>query len=457
MEKLQVYQQTFEGGINTYVPDTFPARQLEDNEAYRIVNFNLLGNRLVRRRNDKEFSAANYATRIFGLFYNQLTAPKGTYVISNDKHLWVDGADKGVTDVTQTAQFVLMDGRVFFCGNSSLYSYTAGGGLVNETTANSAPKGYALCVHKLRLFVAGYATGLEGTLYYSELGTATGWTINGQDDFAGYIDIDDITDPITNLLSFYDTLVLFKQKKVYYVLGSNPQTLSVQLMVSGIGCVSNNGSCVAGRKYFFVDSTGVFDESLSIPDITSKLGYATFTSSSKDSYLVFNDYHKRLYFLPSTPILLVYDLMNEQWTDSRFYDTGSPPVIKNIYGVSSESYNLYFGKTIGSNINIWKIDETDVGFVSTVSIKTRMIGGESDTYKFFRYFTIFPNPSSHNYNVTNYNIATISGLTYDGAKARGALNLLGRQIELHLDTTADKIPEIERIEVYYTDTGRRTK
>jgi hypothetical protein len=98
------------------------------------------------------------------------------------------------------------------------------------TSSNNPPPSGAryLALHEGRLFVSD-----GNDIYYSQINKPEAF---GGDAISG---VSRDGQPVTGLLATQGQLLIFKQDSVWGVLGSDPQTWSVRLLIPDIGCVSH--------------------------------------------------------------------------------------------------------------------------------------------------------------------------------------------------------------------------
>jgi len=108
-------------------------------------------------------------------------------------------------------------------------------------------------------------TGGDSTLYYSVLNNFWYWP-QGQidtsvtaDDFRELIDPDD-GDFITNIVPYYDLLLIFKRNSVYVWGGYDQTDFFVRKIeyVDRVGCISSRGAVVADNWCYFIDRNGIY-------------------------------------------------------------------------------------------------------------------------------------------------------------------------------------------------------
>lgn len=363
-ERLQALSHNFSGGINLYTePHSLP-----ETDSISIVNYILQGGALYKQRKEQWLVDGGVSTALKGLFYNRFT-PSGIYFVSNN-----GSADKlyktnpaGVLGTVITASntnyaFTIFKSSLFLCAGDNLYEYN-GSNLINVTTTHSAPKSYSLTVFKNRLFASGIGAN-AARLYFSALNAPHDWTTP---DDAGYIDIDDTRDAITNVISFYDVLVVFKSNSIYLLQGSEPADFVIIPVHKEVGCISNLGAVITEKEIFFLSPQG------GIYPLSATQGYGNFIAGDdiamklniqvtpdNASYMFYSQGEVRLYFMLNNSSyrgIYIYDFIAKAWTRFISYDTINLPCVIN--GLTGSLTNLYFGRQTASessgNIQIYTL------------------------------------------------------------------------------------------------------
>lgn len=110
------------------------------------------------------------------------------------------------------------------------------------------------------------ATGKDALLYYGQV-----WRTDGEfvlDDFpsagattsGGVLPVapNDGFGPITAVVSYFESLYVFKQRACYRVTGSTVATFSVELVFSDRGCVAQRTAKVVEDRLYFLDVQGIY-------------------------------------------------------------------------------------------------------------------------------------------------------------------------------------------------------
>lgn len=148
-------------------------------------------------------------------------------------------------------------------------------GTTVSTLAGSPPLATMLANFNSFIFAAGNAT-YPYRLYFCNDGNETVWS--GTD----YIDIGDLTSPITGLAVLFNNLYIFTRKQIYQLSGYSRDTFSVSLANPTIGCVAwksivqvdNNLIFFSERGIYSFDGVNVHYLSEGIQLTVSKLNYS---------------------------------------------------------------------------------------------------------------------------------------------------------------------------------------
>jgi hypothetical protein len=118
----------------------------------------------------------------------------------------------------------------------------------------SPPNGNLFASWKNRVWISGN-TSYPNRLYFSALNNEADWTTSGD---AGNIDIvKDDGDYITAIMPQGNRMLIFKQNSIYALSWSSPQSSSVDLAASGIGCIAPYSvTSVDGRVIFLFGGAG---------------------------------------------------------------------------------------------------------------------------------------------------------------------------------------------------------
>jgi len=105
--------------------------------------------------------------------------------------------------------------------------------------------------YKNMLFMGGFSSQTSN-VWYSDLGAPY------QVQLENFVEIrTDNGDVITNMITFQDTLVVFKNNSVHEINGDAPQNLSLKNMTHEYGCVNSTGAVTFENKLWFCDQKGI--------------------------------------------------------------------------------------------------------------------------------------------------------------------------------------------------------
>ena len=107
-------------------------------------------------------------------------------------------------------------------------------------------------VHKARVWAAR-ADSTPYRIYYCSLKNADDWTTTG-----GSIDLPDISQVITGIVSWGGYLHVFTENKIYILLGSTPNDFSLRNSSSIVGAVAPRSIRISDIGIIFLSRTGVF-------------------------------------------------------------------------------------------------------------------------------------------------------------------------------------------------------
>ena len=148
---------------------------------------------------------------------------------------------------------------------TSSHTHLDGYGLQRLGDISTLPTGYSVTTFTpncaLTAFGRLWVANIEGdtqTIYFSDLQNPAQWTTGT----AGSLDISTVIptgDPIVALAQHNGFLVIFCRKHVVIYAGaSNPATMTLQDIVSGVGCIARDSVVsVAGTDLLFLSATGV--------------------------------------------------------------------------------------------------------------------------------------------------------------------------------------------------------
>jgi hypothetical protein len=259
-------------------------------------------------------------------------------------------------------------------------------GLLIELDHDTAPDFTKMVLHKERLF--GFEEN-SSALYYgniSKLGyfprNQLGLSFTPANYTAGknniiYVGQDD-GDKITNIVSFYDRLLIFKENNVYALYGFDESDFYVKKIeyTERIGCVSKRGAVVKDNFCYFIDKSGIYRTNGNTIDEDFKEAVREFfnfdgdglykiDSSEIDNSIAIientrpNDLIKFYFTMPNSSnykingLGLIFHTKTQQWS----YDTGYLAKSVGVYESSSVDYMLR-GDDYGY---VWIHKQTNLG------------------------------------------------------------------------------------------------
>lgn len=184
----------------------------------------------------------------------------------------------------ETPYFILTNG-------ADVYS-AVGGGTTLTALAGNPPNGSIIELHKERVWIAGVA-GLPDTLYYSNKLVPTDWV--EEDQKAGFFMFPTWDgDKIIAIKSFGDSLLVWKQRSMWRIVGSIYDEFMIELVIDDIGAVNPNAVAIGEGICFFATSIGIFSfngvevkpyKTREIQDIYNSLDKSTLSLFWTNGYL----------------------------------------------------------------------------------------------------------------------------------------------------------------------------
>lgn len=112
-------------------------------------------------------------------------------------------------------------------------------------------------------------------------GTDTSADSRDYREFAGKDD----GDKITNIISYYDYLIIFKENSVYVLEGYDQTTFSIRKIdfSDGIGCVGHRAAAIAGNWCYFIDKNGIYRTNAQRIEYVGEAAEAFFNPSNPNS------------------------------------------------------------------------------------------------------------------------------------------------------------------------------
>lgn len=122
------------------------------------------------------------------------------------------------------------------------------------------------CVHKSRFFIA-YVNAVEvdpahddGTYYLAfKYPSRLYWSdLYQADRIMGFVEVGSDRDKITQIVSFNNTLVIFKESTIHVLYGGGPADFTVREANAGLGCIAPRSVCVLDNTLIFLGNDGQF-------------------------------------------------------------------------------------------------------------------------------------------------------------------------------------------------------
>jgi len=132
-----------------------------------------------------------------------------------------------------------------------------------------------LSSYRNRMFWSGGATNKD-RLYFSE--TDRPGTVTDENDNWIRVGGEDETEPITSHVAILDSLVIFKKRSIYVLMGDSIDNFVLNKVTSNLGCVSHGSIAVADDIVYFAGENGIYSFDLN-----------TITEISKEISVTYNN------------------------------------------------------------------------------------------------------------------------------------------------------------------------
>ncbi|MBM3701731.1 MAG: LamG domain-containing protein [Actinobacteria bacterium] len=206
-------------------------------------------------------------------------------------------------------------------------------------------------IHKARLWAAR-SDSLPYRLYYSSLNNGDDWTTTG-----GYINLPDLTQTITGLVSWGGYLFIFTETYIYRLLGSTPNDFSLQKTNSSVGAIAPRSIEVSDIGILFLSRTGCFsfdgNTSHKLSDKVEPIINDISKTNIQNACAIFDGQSK--YWLSYTHKnasynnkILIYDTILKEWYP---YDNLNINYFERAYG-GTDRGELYGGSSTSNGI-VW--------------------------------------------------------------------------------------------------------
>lgn len=224
--------------------------------------------------------------------------------------------------------------------------------LITSGMANQAT-GTVVEYHKNQLFVTG-DTDYPSRVYFSDLGDITSYY---RTDFFDVQTTDG--SKVRSLCSAFDSLYIFKDKSIWRLSGDERDSFRLQLMVSGIGTISNGSVKVVNNYIYFTtaqNDIAVYDGAYTCKFISQKIrgtiGDLNFQRATNNISAAFSTYkYNDFDYYVSTTLsgsttnnrILVFDTQHSAWTKFKGINANAMCVGDN----DTFQNALYFGDYSG--------------------------------------------------------------------------------------------------------------
>lgn len=244
-------------------------------------------------------------------------------------------------------------------------------------------------VYKNQMFMGGF-TLTPSTVWFSDVGDPEGI----DPDFNFEVRTDD-GDRVTNLQSYGNRLLIFKELSFHELLGDSPENFSLREVSLQYGCINNKTSCVWSDRCWFLDRKGICEYTGGIPSVVSNkidniFDRMNLSVARQTAEMRFMKNRNEVWI--SIPVdgssvnnlLLIYDINIEAWA---FWDGINIAVMAKMIGRNS-SETSFFGdyqnrlNTFGSSL----MGDNGSGFTSMVKFRYEHPEGQSVEKIFRRLF-----------------------------------------------------------------------
>jgi hypothetical protein len=263
--RRQQVLQGFGEGLNTFNDKLY----IKDNEM--VDCYNLIGDQYpsIRTRADRILQSLPASTEAAGV-YNSIgvrtTTNAGTQIHKAFGNTWSYGLRGAVawTNVSTTINPSTVFGK-FVEFNTMLAKYTVlansdgtfynsywDGATWSTFASTASPRSNLYTAHKYRL----YGVDVGGRLLrYSAQGDITDWTTV---EDAGWIDLTDQVGKANAITTFSDHVIVWSDKTMYELYGSNWDNYQLVNVSNKLGCVASRAYAECNGKLYWLDYSGVY-------------------------------------------------------------------------------------------------------------------------------------------------------------------------------------------------------
>lgn len=295
----------------------------------------------------------NYITGLFKFYKTNakyFIACAGSKICSGSAGVWTNITQAGLS-VTSGSYWtaVTFNNELYLFNETCAMQNWTGTGLT--TTPGGVPTTNCAfsAVHKNRVWAAK-STSAPYRLYYSSLNNAEDWTTTG-----GYIDLPDMTQTISGIVSWGGYLYIFTETNIFVLLGSTPNDFSMRKSNSQVGAIAPRSIKVTDIGICFLARTGVFafdgNSSTKLSDkIEPTINSISKTKVQNAAGLYDGQTRYWLAYTDSTGSfnnkIIIYDIGLKEWYK---YDSLSISYFERAYG-GTDRGELYGGSSIVNGV-----------------------------------------------------------------------------------------------------------
>lgn len=262
--RRQQLLQGFGEGLNTFNDPLF----IKENELTDCKNINAACYPSIQTRADRKIQTlpASTNTGTMNTIGIRTTTNAGTQIHKALGNTWAYGLKSAVawTNISTALSATTNYGKIIeFNTQTAKYSilaYSDGtfynsywdGTNYSTFASTAAPRSNLYTAHKYRL----YGVESDGrTLRYSAQGDITDWTTV---EDAGWIDLTDQVGKASAITTFADHVIVWSDKTMYELYGSNWDNYQLVNISNKLGCVSSRAYCECNSKLYWMDYSGLY-------------------------------------------------------------------------------------------------------------------------------------------------------------------------------------------------------
>lgn len=261
--RRQQVLQGFGEGLNTFNDPIY----IKDNEMTDCLNLCNISHPSIQTRADRKLHglAASTNTGSFNTLGIRTTTGTGTQIHKVFGNTWAYGlkASSSWTNISTSlgtgvygkiVEFNTMVAKYSILANSdgTFYNSYWDGATWSTFASTASPRSHLMTAHKYRL----YGVDNNGRLLrYSAQGDITDWTTV---EDAGWIDLTDQVGKASAITTFSDHVIIWSDKTMYELYGSNWDNYSLVNISNKMGCVGSRAYTECNGKLFWMDYNGIY-------------------------------------------------------------------------------------------------------------------------------------------------------------------------------------------------------